>query len=259
MRHSLADIQASPDTRNIPIDQVGVKDIRYPVIVMDREKGSQHTVGRINMYVDLPHSFRGTHMSRFVEILNNHHEGISTGSIRKILSEMKERLDAERAYFEIEFPFFMAKHAPVSRAVGTMEYTCRIRGDSAADHYELAVTVPVLSLCPCSREISEYGAHNQRSLITITVCAHEIVWIEELIAVAESSASSDIYSILKREDEKYITEQSYDNPMFVEDMVRSAAVKLAGMKGVISWSVESENMESIHNHSAYARIAGTSE
>lgn len=252
---SLADIQSQPDDRNMPIDEVGVKGIKYPVIVMDREKGKQHTVGNINMYVDLPHNFRGTHMSRFIEILNTHMSGISTGSIKQILSDMKERLDAERAYFEIEFPFFIRKNAPVSGASGKMEYTCRLFGDSSADHYILEVRIPVLSLCPCSKEISRYGAHNQRSLITIKIKASEIIWIEDVIHLAESSASSDIYSILKREDEKYVTEKSYENPMFVEDMVRSAAEKLSKMNHISGFSVESENMESIHNHSAYARIS----
>ena len=252
---SLADIQSQPDNRNMPIDQVGVKGIKYPVIVLEREKGKQHTVGNINMFVELPHNFRGTHMSRFIEILNLHMNGISTAGIKKILSDMKEKLDAEKAYFEIEFPFFIRKAAPVSGSTGKMEYMCKIFGDSSADYYMVEVRVPVLSLCPCSKEISSYGAHNQRSIITIKIKASEIIWIEDIILIAESSASSDIYSILKREDEKFITEKSYDNPMFVEDMVRSAAEKLSAMEHILAFSVESENMESIHNHSAYASIS----
>ncbi len=253
-RSKLRDIQSESDLRNLPINKVGVKNISYPVVVLDKTEGEQHTVARVNMYVDLPHHFRGTHMSRFVEILNRYRNGISTSKIREILYEMKKELAAERAHFEIEFPYFITKKAPVSGEEAKMEYTCRLIGDSSVEYYTLGVTVPVLSLCPCSKEISDFGAHNQRSLITITIKAKERIWIEDVVSVAEQSASSDIFSILKREDEKFITEKSYNNPMFVEDMVRSAAEKLMHMKGVLAFSVESENMESIHNHSAYAMI-----
>jgi GTP cyclohydrolase IB len=254
MRTKLKDIQAQPDERNIPINQVGVKDISYPVMVLDKQGGEQHTVARINMYVDLPHNFRGTHMSRFIEILNHYGNGISTKKIRQILTEMQRTLNAEDAFFEIVFPYFITKAAPVSGEKAKMEYICRIIGESSVDYYMLEVKVPVLSLCPCSKEISEYGAHNQRSIITIQIRAHEKIWIEDVIDIAEKSASAEVYSILKREDEKHITEHAYENPMFVEDMVRSAAEKLSHTEGVLWFSVESENMESIHNHSAYARI-----
>lgn len=253
-RSKLRDIQSESDPRNLPINKVGVKNISYPVVVLDKTEGEQHTVARVNMYVDLPHNFRGTHMSRFVEILNRYRKGISTSKIREILSEMQKELVAEQAHFEIEFPYFITKKAPVSGEEAKMEYTCKLTGDSSEEYYTLGVRVPVLSLCPCSKEISDFGAHNQRSLITITIKAKERIWIEDVVAVAEKSASSDIFSILKREDEKHITEKAYKNPMFVEDMVRSAAEKLMRMKGIISFSVESENMESIHNHSAYAMI-----
>lgn len=255
MTKKLTDIQSQHDDRNIAIDQVGVKDISYPITVMDKSGPSQHTVARVNMYVDLPHNFRGTHMSRFIEILNDYRGGISTSSIRNILAGMKELLNAERAHFDITFPFFVMKEAPVSRAKGKMEYICRILGDSADECYMLEVRVPVLSLCPCSKEISKYGAHNQRSLITLQIRAKEIIWIEDLIILAESCASSEIYSLLKREDEKYVTERSYENPMFVEDIVRTVAEKLSAMPGILGFTVESENMESIHNHSAYAKIS----
>jgi len=254
-KSELRDIQSEPDYRNIPIDKVGVKDIRYPVMVLDRAEGSQHTVARVNMYVNLPHHFRGTHMSRFVEILNKYRYGISTKNVREILNEMKKQLDAQTAYFEIEFPYFITKAAPVSGVEAKMEYTCRLAASSDQEHYLLEVRVPVLSLCPCSKEISSYGAHNQRSIFTVQIEAVEKIWIEDIIEIAESSASSDIYSILKREDEKYITEKSYNNPAFVEDMVREAASRLSQKKGVLAFSVESENMESIHNHSAYAQIS----
>jgi len=167
---------------------------------------------------------------------------------------MKKQLEAETAHFEIEFPYFITKEAPVSREKAKMEYTCRLTANSDEDFYTLGVNVPVLSLCPCSKEISEYGAHNQRSILSVSVKAKEKVWIEDIIAIAEKSASSDVYSILKREDEKFITEKSYENPVFVEDIVRNAAQKLKELEGVLWFSVESENMESIHNHSAYAQI-----
>jgi len=250
----LKDVQNEPDFRNLPINKVGVKDIKYPVVVMDRDNGQQHTVARVNMYVNLPHNFRGTHMSRFVEILNRYRKGISTTNIKEVIADMEKQLDAERAYFEIEFPYFITKKAPVTGEVAKMEYNCKLIANSCDKSYFLEVKVPVLSLCPCSKEISKYGAHNQRSIVTIQIKAEEKIWIEDLIAVAESSASSEIYSILKRADEKYITEHSYENPVFVEDIVRNAAEKLKDISGILWFLVESENMESIHNHSAYAQI-----
>ena len=254
MEKNLRDIQSEPDYRNLPVDRVGIKDISYPVVVLEKSEGEQHTVAKINMYVNLPHNFRGTHMSRFIEILNKHRNGISTKKIRQILDDMKSELNAETAHFEIEFPFFLTKEAPISKEPAKMEYQCRLTANSNDDYYSLTVTVPVLSVCPCSKEISKYGAHNQRSMLSATIRAKDKVWIEDIIAVAEKSGSSDIYSILKREDEKYITEKSYENPVFVEDIVRNAILELKKIKGVIYVSVESENMESIHNHSAYAFI-----
>jgi GTP cyclohydrolase I len=254
MEENLRDIQSEPDYRNLPIDRVGVKDISYPVVVLEKSEGEQHTVAKINMYVNLPHNFRGTHMSRFIEILNKHRNGISTKKIRQILDDMKSDLNAEVAHFEIEFPFFITKNAPISKEPAKMEYQCRLIANSNDDYYSLTVTVPVLSVCPCSKEISKYGAHNQRSMLSATIRAKDKVWIEDIIMVAEKSGSSDVYSILKREDEKYITEKSYENPVFVEDIVRNAVLELKKIKGIIYVSVESENMESIHNHSAYAFI-----
>lgn len=253
-KQNLRDIQSEPDDRNLPINRVGVKDISYPVVVLDRSEGHQHTVARVNMYVNLPHQFRGTHMSRFIEILNKHKDGISTTNIKKILKDMQQELNAEKAHFEIEFPYFITKAAPISKEQAKMEYNCIVASSSDKDYYTLTVKVPVLSLCPCSKEISAYGAHNQRSVLSVTIKAKEKIWIEDIVGIAESSASSDIYSILKREDEKFITEKSYDNPVFVEDIVRNAAVALQKVNGILWFSVESENMESIHNHSAYAQI-----
>ncbi len=250
----LKDVQNEPDYRNIPINKVGVKDISYPVVVLDRENGKQHTVANVNMYVNLPQHFRGTHMSRFLVILNKYEDGISTHNIREILDDMRIQLESERAHFEIEFPFFISKKAPVSGETAKMEYKCRLFANSDEDFYTIQVFVPVLSLCPCSKEISKYGAHNQRSIMSISIRAKERYWIEDVIKIAESSGSSEIYALLKREDEKYITEKSYENPVFVEDMVRNAAEKLIKEKDILWFSVESENMESIHNHSAYAQI-----
>ena len=253
-KDDLRDIQSEYDNRNLPINKVGVKDLSYPVVVLDRTDGIQHTVAKVNMYVDLPHQFRGTHMSRFIEILNRHKDGISTVNIRKILKDMLAELDASEAHFDIVFPYFVTKEAPVSKEQAKMEYTCSLSASSNDTYYTLEVKVPVLSLCPCSKEISAYGAHNQRSILSVKIRAEEKVWIEDVISVAEKSASSDIYSILKREDEKFITEKSYENPVFVEDVVRNAAMELRKLRSVLWFSVESENMESIHNHSAYAQI-----
>lgn len=250
----LKDVQNEPDYRNIPINKVGVKDISYPVVVLDKKNGKQHTVANVNMFVNLPQHFRGTHMSRFIVILNKYKDGISTQNIREILEDMKIQLESDCAHFEIEFPFFILKNAPVSGEAAKMEYKCKLSANSGETFYTLQVFVPVLSLCPCSKEISQYGAHNQRSIVSISIRAVDKVWIEDVISIAESSASSEIYSLLKREDEKYITEKSYENPVFVEDIVRNVAEKLMKSKEISWFSVESENMESIHNHSAYAQI-----
>ena len=251
----MPDMQRSPDTRNIAIDKVGVKDIRYPIVVMDKSKVQQHTVARVNMYVDLPHHFKGTHMSRFIEILNQYRGEITMRNMGKILQEMKDRLEASSAHMELEFPYFVEKEAPVSRAKGLMEYQCRLFGTLAEEKdFILSVTVPVTSLCPCSREISERGAHNQRSAVTVEVRMTRFVWIEDLIALVESCGSAPVYSLLKREDEKAVTEQAYDNPMFVEDIVRAVTVKLQQIEEISWFRVECENFESIHKHSAYAQV-----
>jgi GTP cyclohydrolase I len=251
----LADIQKRADHRNIEISKAGVKSITYPVIVLDRKNGVQHTIARINMYVNLPHLFKGTHMSRFVEILNKHREGINLKNISTILNEMKESLDAESAHMEIEFPYFVEKEAPVSRAKSLMEYTCCFWGShNEEEDLIVGVEVPVTTLCPCSKEISEKGAHNQRSIVTVKVRFKKFFWIEDLIQIVESSVSSDMFALLKRSDEKFVTEKAYDNPMFVEDVVRSVAEKLEKEPNFVWFSVESENLESIHKHSAYAFV-----
>ncbi len=251
----MPDLQKSHDDRNIAIDKVGVKDIRYPIVVMDKSKEHQQTVARINMYVDLPHHFKGTHMSRFVEILNQHHGHISIEGIDTILRDMKERLEASCAHLELEFPYFIEKQAPVSGARSLMEYQCRMTGSlGEEDDFVLGVTVPVTSLCPCSREISDRGAHNQRSAVTVEIRYRQHVWLEDLIEWVEGCGSAPVYALLKREDERALTEQAYDNPMFVEDVVRAVTERLLKQPEVIWFRVACENFESIHNHSAYAMV-----
>ncbi len=251
----LHDVQKSRDTRRVPINKVGVKDISYPVVVMDKQKKVQHTVARVNMYVDLPHHFKGTHMSRFVEILNSYREQIALDKMETMLEEMKQKLGASSAHLEIEFPYFIEKRAPVSGAKSLMEYTCAFRAslDDAFD-FILEVRVPLTSLCPCSKELSRYGAHNQRSVMTIQVRYREFIWIEDLIALMETCGSSPVYSLLKRQDEKFVTEQAFENPRFVEDMVREATLRLTALDTITWFAVAAENFESIHNHSAYAAV-----
>ena len=251
----MPDMQKARDTRKIPIDKVGVKDIRYPIVVMDKSKVQQHTVARINMYVDLPHQFKGTHMSRFIEILNRYRGEITFRNMGEILQEMKDRLEASCAHMELEFPYFIEKEAPISRARGLMEYQCRLDCSLREEKdFVLGVTVPVTSLCPCSREISSRGAHNQRSAVKVEIRSKRFVWIEDLIAWVESCGSSPVYSLLKREDEKAVTELAYDNPRFVEDIVRAVTEKLRSVEEIEWFRVECENFESIHNHSAYALV-----
>ena len=251
----MPDLQQSRDTRNIPIDKVGVKNIRYPIVVMDRSKVRPHTVARVNMYVDLPHHFKGTHMSRFIEILNQYHGEISIESLDTILQEMKDRLEASSAHLELDFPYFIEKAAPVSGARSLMEYQCRMVGTLGQEpDFVLGVSVPVTSLCPCSREISARGAHNQRSLLTAQIRYAGHVWIEDLVAWLEGCASAPVYALLKREDEKAVTEQAYDHPMFVEDIVRAVTERLMAVPEITWFRVECENFESIHNHSAYALV-----
>ncbi len=251
----MEDIQNHKDHRNIDIDQVGVKGIRYPIIVLDKNKGKQHTVAKINMYVNLPRHYKGTHMSRFVEILNEHSKRISLQNFSEILEEVKTRLNAESAHMEITFPYFINKNAPVTGSEGLMEYKCTFKG-SLTKNLDLVtiIRVPVSTLCPCSKEISEFGAHNQRGVVTLKVRFKKFIWIEDLIKLVEEAASSEVFSVLKREDEKYVTEKAYENPMFVEDIVRDIALKLNNDSNITWFAVESENFESIHNHNAYAYI-----
>ena len=252
----IADVQATPDTRQIAINQVGIKSVRHPIRVADKSDGVQHTVANFNMYVYLPQHFKGTHMSRFLEILNGYEREFSVESFEGMMRQMVEKLEAESGYVEMSFPYFINKTAPVSGVQSLMDYEVTFTGkiDKGAYTQTMKVVVPVTSLCPCSKKISDYGAHNQRSHVTITARTNNFVWIEEVVRMAEEQASCEVYGLLKRPDEKYVTERAYDNPKFVEDMVRDVAAVLNADERIDAYVVESENFESIHNHSAYALI-----
>ena len=249
----LTDVQSLPDDRNISLHRVGIKNIRYPITVLDKINGTQQTVASVNMYVNLPHQFKGTHMSRFVEILNQYHRDISLQNFSKILAEMKGRLNSQEAHLEVDFPYFIEKQAPVTKTPGLMEYGCGFHG-SMTDRLDmvLVVNVPVTTVCPCSKEISDYGAHNQRGEVRAWVRFDRFLWLEDVIAEIEKASSSEVYSVLKRPDEKFVTERAYDRPMFVEDVVRNVCQHLKKLPAITWFAVEAENFESIHNHSAYA-------
>ncbi len=252
----MKDVQNMHDSRNIKIDKVGVKNVKYPIVVLDKKNGFQHTIADISMYVSLPHEYKGTHMSRFVEILHAYKNMINMKDLPVILREMKEKLNAESAHMEIRFPYFMKKEAPVSGTAGYLEYMCgfagHMDGQNRMKDFTVTVSVPVTTLCPCSKEISDYGAHNQRGVVTITVGFKRFFWIEDLISLIESCSSCEIYSVLKRQDEKFVTERAFENPKFVEDVARDVAEKLRREANITHFVVEAENFESIHNHSAYA-------
>ena len=252
----MEDVQGSVDARGIAIDEVGIKDLQHPIKVADRAGVEQHTVATLSMSVSLPHTQKGTHMSRFLERLNSQEQAISVESFVGLLEQTMQYLEASSGQIELAFPYFIVKKAPVSGAVSLMAYRAVIRGRHRLGSTDLwlKVTVPVTSLCPCSKSISAYGAHNQRAHITITAEIGSSIWLEDLIGMAERVASSELYSVLKRPDEKYVTERAYENAKFVEDVVRDAALVLNQDPRVLSYKVESENFESIHNHSAYAMI-----
>ncbi len=252
----ISDIQSSQDTRRIDIDRVGIKDIRHPVVVRDRCGREQHTVASFNMYVGLPHNFKGTHMSRFVEILNHHEYEITVESFKRMMAEMSDLLHAKVGHIEMTFPYFVMKAAPVSGVKSLIDYDVTFIGrvQEGVSSIQVKVVVPITTLCPCSKDISDYGAHNQRSHVTVLVRIRDFLWIEEIIDIVESVASCELYGLLKRPDEKYVTERAYDNPKFVEDIVRDVAVRLNDDARVAAYVVESENFESIHNHSAYAML-----
>jgi len=248
------DVQNEPDHRKIDLTRVGIKGIKYPMNVLDRTNKTQATVATVNMYVHLPHRFKGTHMSRFVEVLNDYYADLNLKTFFEMIDKIKKSLDAPAANLEISFPYFMKKRAPVSDVPSMMEYTCNYVGEIIGEDRRLyiGITVPVCTLCPCSKEISTHGAHNQRGNVSVKVLFKDFFWIEEIIEIVEGSASSDVFALLKREDEKFITEQAYNRPMFVEDVVREVTDKLGKDERFVEFTVEAENFESIHNHSAYA-------
>jgi GTP cyclohydrolase IB len=257
---TMLDVQNRADHRNINVDKVGVKDIRYPLTVMDKNNGVQHTVGSINMYVNLPREFKGAHMSRFIEILNEFHGKLDIREFRAVLESLQTHLQSQSAHIELSFPYFVKKLSPVTESAGLMEYRCRISGSLDRDRdYDLVleVNVPITTVCPCSKEISDHGAHNQRGMVRLAVRFKKFVWIEDLVRLVESAASAEVYSVLKRPDEKFVTESAFENPKFVEDVVRDIAVGLRADQNIRWFLVDVENFESIHNHSAYACIERT--
>ncbi len=253
----MIDVQSQPGLNEIDIDKVGICDVYYPIEVLDKQREKQGTTARINMYVDLPHRFKGTHMSRFIEVLNQYRGEITVRNVAQILREIAHSLEARSAHMELAFKYFIEKEAPVSKSRSLMGYDCRficayIQGGSV--DFLLEVKVPVMNLCPCSKEISRTAAHNQRSEVTVQLRFNDFVWIEDIIALAEKSASSDLYALLKRPDEKYVVEHAYEHPRFVEDIVRIIANELMKDEKITWFSVRSVNFESIHNHNAYAYI-----
>ena len=266
---TLHDTQSQPDDRQLAIDRVGVKNLRFPIQIRDRpqegEEVSTHdqsTVATVQLTVDLPHHFKGTHMSRFVEVLHAHGSVLHVLNIRHILEELLSKLHAEQAHVVFEFPFFLEKVAPVSKAKSLMDYTVRFNAALSAKEknaneetdFIVTVIVPVTTLCPCSKAISASGAHNQRGQVTFSVRCTKAMWIEEMIRLVEDSASCELYSLLKRPDEKFVTEAAYANPVFVEDLVRNVAMRAEADSNILWYRVEAENFESIHNHNAYALI-----
>jgi GTP cyclohydrolase IB len=252
----LYDKQSERDHRELRIDKVGVRGLRFPIQVHDKAHSVQNTIATIGMFVDLPKEFKGTHMSRFVEALNEHGNVIHVENIRDILYSLQNRLNSATSHLEIEFPYFMTKKSPVSRKQSQMDYLARFDAAACGEEIDFVLTVKVhvTTLCPCSKAIAKYGAHNQRGLVTVALRFTKPVWIEDVVAMVESSASSELYALLKRQDEKFVTEHAYNNPVFVEDLVRNVALKLNAHPRVTWYKVEAENFESIHNHNAYACI-----
>ena len=249
----IPDIQNQRDSRNVPLAKVGVKGLEYPIQVLDKVKKIQHTAAKVDLYADLPRHFKGTHMSRFIEIFHQYRDDLSMPRFMDMLSDICLELEAESAFGSIDFPYFIEKKAPVSALPGIMSYRCRYQGLVSRDkHFTVAVSVPVTTLCPCSKAISDRGAHNQRGIVTVELELGPFFWIEDIIDIVEKAASSPVYSLLKREDEKFITEKAYDNPRFVEDLVRDVYISIKDLNQFPRFSVEAENFESIHNHSAFA-------
>ena len=252
----LHDKQSERDHRELRIDKVGVRGLRMPIQVLDKARRLQDTIATIGMYVDLPKEFKGTHMSRFIEVLHAHGSIVHVENINDILYAMQARLKSATAHLEIEFPYFLVKKAPVTGLEGVMDYTARFDATGCGREIDFVLTVkaPVTTLCPCSKAIARYSAHNQRGVVTVQVRSRKPIWIEDLIEMVERSASCELFSLLKRQDEKAVTERAYENPVFVEDLVRNVVVRLNDHPDVTWYRVEAENFESIHNHNAYACI-----
>ncbi len=253
---ALTDTQSERDDRQLPIDRVGVRSLRFPLRIRDRDSAVQHTVATVSLAVDLPHQYKGTHMSRFVEVLHAHGAELTVSTVAGMPRELIKKLHADKAHIELRFPYFRAKKAPVSGAEGLLDYGVifEVNADKEQTDFVLTVEVPVTTLCPCSKAISARGAHNQRGIVTLAIRFSEPVWIEDLIELVETSASAQLYSLLKRPDEKFVTEAAYDNPVFVEDLVRNVAQKVKSHPRITWFRVEAENFESIHNHNAWAMI-----
>ena len=256
---ALHDVQAEPDTRGIAIEQVGVSGLRYPLTFRDRAPEPQHTVATLALSVALSADAKGTHMSRFLEMLEQHRGDISVLTLPTLLADLQARLGADGTRIEMQFPWFLRRQAPISGESALMDYRCRLIAKATGDSLDLilGVDVPVSSVCPCSKAISDQGAHNQRGTLRIEARASAPIWIEDLIDVAEASASSPVYALLKREDERHLTMHAHDNPVFVEDMARNAAMRLKAEARVTWFRVRAENQESIHNHNAFAQLSWT--
>lgn len=254
----MPDVQGSEDSRQVPINKVGVKDIRYPITLKcPATDGKQHTVAMVNMYVALPHDQKGTHMSRFLEVLNKHHQGIDSSDVMQVARDMRSRLEAEEAHMEMTFPYFIDKKAPITGQPGKLDIEVTFEAvANGTEDFILGIKVPATSLCPCSKEISEYGAHNQRCEMEAKVrfVDGQFMWIEELFELVEKCASTQVFAVLKRPDEKFVTEDAYDHPKFVEDIVRDLAIAMDAESRIAWYQVASENFESIHNHNAYAVV-----
>lgn len=259
----LEDVQNRPDTRGIAIDEVGICGLRYPIAVWDQAHAKQDTIAEISLAVALPAEVKGTHMSRFLEILDEHSGELTQRTLPTLLRDVHRRLETDDAQITVAFPYFVPRSAPVTGATALMDYACQFHARLTPERlqFTLQVAVPVTSVCPCSKAISDYGAHNQRGTVTIAVTPRqrdddpELIWIEELIALAEAAASSPVYPLLKRADERHVTMAGYDKPVFVEDMVRDVAAALRGDPRVAGFTVEAVNDESIHNHAAFARLS----
>ncbi len=252
----MQDVQNNLDDRRIDISKVGVRNLKYPIVVLDKKNGIQHTVATINMYADLAHHLKGTHMSRFLEVFHQYSADLSMQNFLNMLDRITASLDAREAYAEITFPYFIEKQAPITGAKSMMDYTCQFLGEvvDRERKFHVGIQVPIMTVCPCSKDISDRGAHNQRGVVRTRLFFQKFFWIEDIVDLIEAAVSSEVYSLLKREDEKFITEKAFDNPMFVEDVVREVTQRLENY-GIFPWfSVEAENFESIHNHNAYAYV-----